>query len=453
MEDHQQKQQQQLKHVCKLCCKGFPCGRSLGGHMRSHGIMNSASDTTDAIKFRERNLSSLVNIGENSGSDKLGFEQNSQNSNTHTSYGLRENPKKTSRFARLSEPVITEGGSDEKLCKLCGKGFASSKALFGHMKCHSEKVVINSSIEEENSSQSDRNDEDDVPHLRRRSSRKMKSDMTPVAGTLNTLSSNLSFATASCSDAGEIEQEDVARSLMMLSRDSWANKEFSSDVEVSEKDKASLRSKAKCRIQNGVKMKQPEILTDKIYSSKKLIYDMDEPGFSKRASKRNKFQCATCNKVFHSYQALGGHRASHKKIKGCFASNFNQAAENSSEHDRSAATLTESNLTTTERQEIHDTVADGFKKGKSKDHECPICFKIFSSGQALGGHKRSHLLGSADMNTNQSIVIEEPMTKMIDLNLPAPTEDETANQVNDFTEPWWALGSCSKPGPLIGFSL
>ncbi|KAL5562350.1 hypothetical protein UlMin_032097 [Ulmus minor] len=31
------------------------------------------------------------------------------------------------------------------------------------------------------------------------------------------------------------------------------------------------------------------------------------------------FECSSCKKVFRSHQALGGHRASHKNVKGCFA--------------------------------------------------------------------------------------------------------------------------------------
>ena len=34
---------------------------------------------------------------------------------------------------------------------------------------------------------------------------------------------------------------------------------------------------------------------------------------------RGMFECKACKKVFTSHQALGGHRASHKKVKGCFA--------------------------------------------------------------------------------------------------------------------------------------
>ncbi|KAI4367351.1 hypothetical protein MLD38_023099 [Melastoma candidum] len=31
-----------------------------------------------------------------------------------------------------------------------------------------------------------------------------------------------------------------------------------------------------------------------------------------------KFECSSCKKVFGSHQALGGHRASHRNVKGCF---------------------------------------------------------------------------------------------------------------------------------------
>ncbi|KAK4788466.1 hypothetical protein SAY86_019785 [Trapa natans] len=38
--------------------------------------------------------------------------------------------------------------------------------------------------------------------------------------------------------------------------------------------------------------------------------------------RENYYKCLSCRKVFSSHQALGGHRASHKNIKGCcFANN------------------------------------------------------------------------------------------------------------------------------------
>nr|GEU97505.1 hypothetical protein [Tanacetum cinerariifolium] len=63
------------------------------------------------------------------------------------------------------------------------------------------------------------------------------------------------------------------------------------------------------------------------------------------------------------------------------------------------------------------------KAKKRKGHECPICFRMFKSGQALGGHKRSHFLnGSIDHYA--AMEHEAPScSDMIDLNLPAPEED------------------------------
>ncbi|CAA0842323.1 C2H2-type zinc finger family protein [Striga hermonthica] len=91
------------------------------------------------------------------------------------------------------------------------------------------------------------------------------------------------------------------------------------------------------------------------------------------------FQCKACKKIFASHQALGGHRASHKKVKGCFAARPESGGDSG-------------------------RVEDGFlrvarpAKRTEKMHECSVCRRVFTSGQALGGHKRSHWLttNSAD---------------------------------------------------------
>ncbi|KZV23339.1 hypothetical protein F511_02240 [Dorcoceras hygrometricum] len=81
------------------------------------------------------------------------------------------------------------------------------------------------------------------------------------------------------------------------------------------------------------------------------------------------FECSSCKKVFGSHQALGGHRASHKNVKGCYAIAMNNAddQEHSIEGDDS----------------IHDNQTIPV-------HKCGICLRVFSTGQALGGHKRRH---------------------------------------------------------------
>ncbi|EPS65907.1 zinc finger family protein, partial [Genlisea aurea] len=77
-----------------------------------------------------------------------------------------------------------------------------------------------------------------------------------------------------------------------------------------------------------------------------------------------RFVCSSCKRVFNSHQALGGHRASHKNVKGCYAITKND------DDDGAAACCSPSSSTT--------------------GHKCVICQRIFTSGQALGGHLRCH---------------------------------------------------------------
>lgn len=82
------------------------------------------------------------------------------------------------------------------------------------------------------------------------------------------------------------------------------------------------------------------------------------------------FVCKTCNRAFPSFQALGGHRASHKKPR---------------------------------------LDGDG-ELGKPKLHGCSICGLEFAIGQALGGHMRRHRAMTGGMMppaTTTTIVVDK----------------------------------------------
>lgn len=73
------------------------------------------------------------------------------------------------------------------------------------------------------------------------------------------------------------------------------------------------------------------------------------------------------------------------------------------------------------------------KSHKAIKFECPICFRVFGSGQALGGHKRSHSIAGelyerahADGDEDIDDYDDQPLisNRFLDLNLPAPGVDE-----------------------------
>nr|GMD85538.1 zinc finger protein ZAT4-like [Ipomoea batatas] len=67
------------------------------------------------------------------------------------------------------------------------------------------------------------------------------------------------------------------------------------------------------------------------------------------------------------------------------------------------------------------------KAKKAKGHECPFCQRVFKSGQALGGHKRSHFIDGAEENRHQRTqVIKAAIPGLLDLNV---VPIETGNDV------------------------
>ncbi|XP_073290949.1 uncharacterized protein [Primulina huaijiensis] len=199
-----------LKFVCKLCNKKYPCGKSLGGHMRSHVTANSA----ESDRKIDHGPQFLVKVS--------GFVDG------QSSYGLRENPKKTWRAVDSSFSL-----PQEKVCKQCGKGFQSIKALCGHMACHSEKDKL------ELDSYSDTEDGDQM--VRTRSSKSKEYDKIIFRSPLCLADNNDS---SSVSETDRQEQVEVAMCLMLLSTDSVYKDHVNSVVESSGNNSVILDTKS-----------------------------------------------------------------------------------------------------------------------------------------------------------------------------------------------------------------
>ncbi|KAI3423635.1 uncharacterized protein J3R85_010832 [Psidium guajava] len=113
------------------------------------------------------------------------------------------------------------------------------------------------------------------------------------------------------------------------------------------------------------------------------------------------FACKTCNREFSSFQALGGHRASHKKPK-----------------------LISGDL-------FHLGRAVDSSLAKPKTHKCSICGLEFPIGQALGGHMRRHraaMMESLTAATKPVPVLKKSNSKRVmclDLNSSRIEDDLT----------------------------
>ncbi|XP_022856345.1 zinc finger protein ZAT5-like [Olea europaea var. sylvestris] len=158
------------------------------------------------------------------------------------------------------------------------------------------------------------------------------------------------------------------------------------------------------------------------------------------------YECKTCSRTFPSFQALGGHRASHKKPKN----NAKRAFFYSDSEDDFSFTLHDNG---TKMSPLPSLQPVNKKKNSSfhsfKVHECSYCGAEFTSGQALGGHMRRHRGGGPPIAAaNTTLSLSTPISQAsfdyynqeseeskkttrnslsLDLNLPAP-EDEHKQQ-------------------------
>uniref|UniRef100_A0A0D9VVJ7 C2H2-type domain-containing protein n=1 Tax=Leersia perrieri TaxID=77586 RepID=A0A0D9VVJ7_9ORYZ len=86
-----------------------------------------------------------------------------------------------------------------------------------------------------------------------------------------------------------------------------------------------------------------------------------------------RFRCSVCGKAFPSHQALGGHKASHRRPT---------AAVMAPTHDVVVADAPSSGA--------EDTASSTTTISGGGRHRCSVCHRSFATGQALGGHKRCH---------------------------------------------------------------
>ncbi|MCD7446914.1 hypothetical protein HAX54_018885 [Datura stramonium] len=306
-------------------------------------------------------------------------------------------------------------------CRKCKRGFNSAGALGGHMRSHGAAAgdSTNRNYGEEISEQKyminnfRRDKSEGQKHsynLRAHSNRLMLDNRSTSDHDPNVEKSEYYYGhdvkEKHCSR--EEEEEDLANCLVMLSNKSYDlsshNNNNSNNKEEEAKDKA-------------------------------------------KELEKGMFQCKACKKVFNSHQALGGHRASHKKVKGCYAAKLDDNInDNNNNNDDDDNDIDEDSMISPSDVILHQqsnsfqsqspSSSSSFSRKRSRVHQCSICHRVFSSGQALGGHKRCHWLTSSlpettfiptfqeiQYHNQEQVLYKKPLFtnshQPLDLNFPA----------------------------------
>jgi hypothetical protein len=326
-----------------------------------------------------------------------------------------------------------------RACENCGKEFTSWKSLLDHGRCNYDREKDDLNIA---GADIDGEDEEDLALAAGGWFKGKRTRRTKVI----VVDNGSQIDEPQLVPTTSREEEDLANCLVMLASSSGGvqpqaivdvhQQPYDASTSKNERTSASKHEQRFLVPPQPISMLPPTVPQFKFLTPPQVMPSPVVP--------RGLFECKACKKVFTSHQALGGHRASHKKVKGCFAAKLEENSRNDSPQPSAASSndnvkvvveaipaivdTTESNgvdgnaevnmlnarttaiVAATSAPEMANimqvdeapssSTVSPFKK-KGKVHECSICHRVFMSGQALGGHKRCHWLttGAGDPTT------------------------------------------------------
>uniref|UniRef100_A0A7N0UF95 C2H2-type domain-containing protein n=1 Tax=Kalanchoe fedtschenkoi TaxID=63787 RepID=A0A7N0UF95_KALFE len=399
--------------------------------------------------------------------------------------GLRQNRRKTWRIStsknggnchqKQEKPMRQELQQQKFVCSKCGKAFQSSKAMCGHMACHSEKEKASSNVvpkQKQLVMDSHSDTESGAKNQQRRPRRTRYKKHTSVAAADSSkakkvdafhhhpqqqLNQQQNYNNCSSGASGvEQEQEEVAICLMMLSRDSGNWGGLNSIGDSSDNNSVVLEARSiSTKLKNMDALRSSGVDVDdgvkKCGSRKVKIFDNSESGYVRNRAeiavadvkiknlRKRKLEEGSKPEPHLNTKKLKIVTEGGSKMEAYPTVNESYSAEMCRRFDDKALIDSQSHqafgpnafAAGSHGSSKNRFETDQTRKGKDiARHECLICFKVFRSGQALGGHRRVHLAEESPEESKSGEVAANfkpngaHIHHFIDLNLPAPVEDE-----------------------------
>lgn len=446
-------------HVCRHCNRAFSSGRALGGHIRIHGasfkgaraaVAAIATDSSNNSSSKSLFKGAEVDGSEDEDEDEEEEEDSSASSHHEQElsngcspkmvslYTLRNNPKRSSILMDPEFTLELMGSSGAK--RNCWQ--ESNSGVFPYSESGSEhKGLVAPQFGSWSVTRNRSSREPKRQRQRQRHGKEVAADDRDTANLLVMLAGRANG-----------ERESTEESVYDSKPPLFSNLESQGSIEDSgSEEEARIVQKKKRRRRPKNEHEGGEVGKENEFDVGKYIH-----------------RCNTCKKVFNSHQALGGHRASHRKVKGCFAAQGEGEGEAEGEGEGEGSlmmeseaaanttgmngiwpppreeeggggtvtvTMTMSHLTQEEspEQQQQQQQQESFSQKLGRPHQCSICQRVFLSGQALGGHKRCHWMGDRVTETATSVISKQESgcrvrnwrgEELLDLNQPPPVDED-----------------------------
>ncbi|CAK9186032.1 unnamed protein product [Ilex paraguariensis] len=414
------------ENVCKECGRGFGTMRALFGHMRSH-----------PKRSRVYNKS----VQSQSGFESIACPIRRKRSKTR--YRISPNPS----FSDLNSSSLISGSEEEVEVAMCLMMLSRGVRNWGGFNLVTGSSDHNSVVLEAQSFHQseeitaveggnfvlDGDESWKIPKLREKLDSPLLCSANPL--TEKNISESADFESGIASiDENKIELEVSDDGLPL-------GDEYALELNDTDTEKGSnvgLEKHTVIEVMKSDSAKNPVIGVHDLElggnSGGKMNFSTTDSEILRDTEKKQEYKCRTCNKVFHSHQALGGHRTHHRIIN---SSSVVDMESNGKSIRTSVLSDNEANSKPIEQETGMEVTS--YESIKSKDHECPICFKVFSSGQALGGHKRAHYnIAFSESRAKETVVIEQELPdihNIFDLNLSGTQEEGDDSDI--VFKSWW----------------